>query len=351
MTRRFTERESPFGGRYWEDQDGNKIHEREGPFGGRYYEDTDGNKIQDLKGPFGGRYADDGEGHRTTEQQGLLGSTFEDREGHRTRVVEGLFGGRTVETDSPAPLFPERPAATERFQLPRIGTSGTSDDGPASLVGCLFLAVIAVVVLAIALYIGLPILVGVLLAKFVNRRYVEPQAERHRWRWAILPAAFAAGALPTNELVATGFGALQCSEPQSRSCAEYRQSPTPTVLGLHRWWIQNGQPMGQRPVVPNEAPEIAHLVARDPQARINLRKGPSATAESGGYGLVGDQVQLVDTAVGADGNSWSFVRFKGSGAEGWIRSDYVEPTANATSPAPAVRQGRLKVCPRRSWRC
>ncbi|WP_216919697.1 IMS domain-containing protein [Synechococcus sp. CCAP 1479/9] len=347
MTRRFREREGPFGGRYWEDEEGKKIHEREGPFGGQYTEDDEGRKVEERTGPFGGRYAEDGEGGRSQEAAGPGGSTFVDGEGKRTRHVTGAFGERQVVTDSDTPILPERPARPARFSLPRSAPSSSSSDDAFSGIAFLLGALVVLVLVLLFIFIGLPILAGVWLAKFTNRRWVEPVAERHRWRWAILPAAFAAGALPTNELVAAGYGALQCREPQSVSCASYRRNPTPTVLGLHRWLVQRDGPIAQpeppapfqppiqrefQPQVPppTQGETLGWLTARDPAARINLRQQPGASGASLGYGLVGDQVTITGTATGNDGQVWSFVRFPNGRAEGWIRSDFI-----ATSPQAA----------------
>jgi hypothetical protein len=373
MTRRFHEREGPFGGRYWEDDDGNKIHEREGPFGRRYTEDDDGNKIQDRKGPFGGRFVQDADGNTNSEIPGASGPMAVDSDGKPTRLRSGPFGGRWVETDSATPIFPEPPAHPRSFSLPRPRFSRSSnDDDTWSGIGFLLTALFVLVVVVLFVYIGVPILAGVWLAKFVNRRWVEPVPDRHRWRWAILPAAFAAGALPTNELVATGFGALNCSDPQSVSCANYRLAPTPTVLGLHRWLVQRDsiasqppqagssatsssfappyQPPNQPPVQPtlqqtpttsnSSSQPLARLRASDPRARINLRNEPNTQAPLRGFGAVGDQVAVLNSSTGADGLVWLYVLFPASGAEGWIRSDFVDSAAAQPNPsrsnAPAV---------------
>lgn len=359
MTRRFREREGPFGGRYWEDEEGNKIHEREGPFGGQYTEDDEGRKVEERTGPFGGRYAEDGEGGRSQEAAGPGGSTFVDVEGKRTRHVTGAFGERQVVTDSDTPILTERPARPPRFSLPRSAPSSSSSDDAFGGIVFLLGIVVVVALVFLFLYIGLPILAGVWLARFANRRWVEPVADRHRWRWAILPAVFAAGALPTNELVATGFGALQCHDPQSVSCADYRRNPTPTVLGLHRWLMQRDspivqpaptfqpqlQPQFQPPSQPQLSPPaqgktLGWLTARDPAARINLRQQPSASADSLGYGRVGDQVTITGSSTGNDGQIWSFVRFPNGRSEGWIRSDFISTSQQPTPQPSSQAAGR-----------
>jgi hypothetical protein len=66
----------------------------------------------------------------------------------------------------------------------------------------------------------------------------------------------------------------------------------------------------------------ATLTASDPNSQINLRATPSTTGKRLGYGLLGDQVQVIDQTA-AEGYTWYKVRFPRSGAEGWIREDFV----------------------------
>lgn len=67
----------------------------------------------------------------------------------------------------------------------------------------------------------------------------------------------------------------------------------------------------------------AMLSGSDPGSRINVRSSPSVQANSPHYGLVGDRVEVLNETQGSDGYIWCYVRFSGSGAEGWIRGDYV----------------------------
>lgn len=71
-------------------------------------------------------------------------------------------------------------------------------------------------------------------------------------------------------------------------------------------------------------PKSASLQAEQTDAQINLRSQPTTTAESKGYGLVGDAVQLLRAAEGAGGLTWYYVKFDESGAEGWIRGDFID---------------------------
>lgn len=67
----------------------------------------------------------------------------------------------------------------------------------------------------------------------------------------------------------------------------------------------------------------AQLTARDYGARINVRTAPSTQANSPHYGVAGDWVELLNASDGSDGYIWYYVRFYQSGAEGWVRSDFL----------------------------
>lgn len=76
-------------------------------------------------------------------------------------------------------------------------------------------------------------------------------------------------------------------------------------------------------------PQAAQLIADQPEAQINLRSQPSADSTAKGYGLVGDPVELLRSTEGSDG-TWYFVKFDKSGAEGWIRGDFINTAGRAT---------------------
>lgn len=76
-------------------------------------------------------------------------------------------------------------------------------------------------------------------------------------------------------------------------------------------------------------PRAAQLIAAQPEAQINLRSQPTTSSSSKGYGLVGDPVQLMRSADRSDG-TWYFVKFEKSGAEGWIRGDFINTAGRAT---------------------
>jgi hypothetical protein len=89
-----------------------------------------------------------------------------------------------------------------------------------------------------------------------------------------------------------------------------------------------GLPTNTSPKVSSATPELtttaqeATLTASDPNSQINLRATPSTTGKLRGYGLNGDRVQVIDRTT-ANGYSWYKVQFPRSGAEGWIREDFV----------------------------
>ncbi len=93
-------------------------------------------------------------------------------------------------------------------------------------------------------------------------------------------------------------------------------------------------------------PQPAQLISSEPGSRINLRSGPSTSTAAKGYGLMGDPVQLLRSAQGSDG-LWYYVKFEKSGAEGWVRSDFVnlagrgQPLASRATQSSQC-QGRME---------
>lgn len=93
--------------------------------------------------------------------------------------------------------------------------------------------------------------------------------------------------------------------------------------------IQPKSPQSTTQSTIREFPKSARLTAQQSNSRINLRSKPSSTSPDKGYGLVGDPVKLLDKAEGADGLTWYYVKFDGSGAEGWIRNDFIKISERA----------------------
>lgn len=72
---------------------------------------------------------------------------------------------------------------------------------------------------------------------------------------------------------------------------------------------------------------VATLMAHDRGSQINLRSEPTARSRAIGYGLAGDQVNILECVEDRDtaGSSlnWCRVQFLVSGAIGWVRSDFI----------------------------
>ncbi|HEY9737960.1 MAG TPA: SH3 domain-containing protein [Trichocoleus sp.] len=122
--------------------------------------------------------------------------------------------------------------------------------------------------------------------------------------------------------------------------------PTPTPVPPPTTAPATGQATGQgNGETAINPPRQATLTAQQSGAQINLRSQPNAQSGSKGYGLVGDKVTLLRITEGADSYSWYYVKFSGSGAEGWVRGDFIntqgEPTA-AASQSTAARSVQCK---------
>lgn len=86
-------------------------------------------------------------------------------------------------------------------------------------------------------------------------------------------------------------------------------------------------------------PKAAALIAEQANAQINLRSQPTTASESRGYGLVGDSVKLLRAAEGEGNLTWYYVKFDESGAEGWIRGDFIDTRGATASISQNVKQG------------
>ncbi len=84
-------------------------------------------------------------------------------------------------------------------------------------------------------------------------------------------------------------------------------------------------------------PQAAQLIAAEPGSQINLRTEPSTSSTAKGYGLIGDPVQLLRSVEGSDG-TWYYVKFEKSGAEGWIRGDFINTAGRAAPLSPQASQ-------------
>lgn len=93
---------------------------------------------------------------------------------------------------------------------------------------------------------------------------------------------------------------------------------------------------------PINPPRTAHLTAAQADSQINLRSQPTTQSASRGYGLPGDQIQLQQLAEGEGGFSWYYVKFAKSGAEGWVRGDFIDTAGQATAAAPSTPDAKPK---------
>ncbi len=72
-----------------------------------------------------------------------------------------------------------------------------------------------------------------------------------------------------------------------------------------------------------------------------MRSQPTTQSTAQGYGLGGDPITLLRLAEGEGGLSWYYVKFADSGAEGWVRGDFVDTSEQAAVPelAPGTAPG------------
>ncbi|MEB3201575.1 MAG: DUF4189 domain-containing protein [Synechococcus sp.] len=165
-----------------------------------------------------------GQSERTSDAFGGERIVHRDRHGN---IVGESTGENIYKAGNPPSRVPARTSVI-RSILPK-----SSDDEGWNGIGFLLALIAALTVIFLAVYFGLPILGGFWLAKTVNKKWINPVQDRHRMRWLMLPAVFASTAILLNELIATGFMAANCSDPQSLSCSGYLRRPAPTLFGLH----------------------------------------------------------------------------------------------------------------------
>ena len=87
--------------------------------------------------------------------------------------------------------------------------------------------------------------------------------------------------------------------------------------------VDEQAPPSTNPIPTQKSTRIAVLIASASNAQINLRSTPSTSSNLLGYGLVGDQVQIINQTRDDEGKTWYLVKFPQSGAQGWIREDFV----------------------------
>ncbi|MBE9140232.1 SH3 domain-containing protein [Nodosilinea sp. LEGE 07088] len=98
------------------------------------------------------------------------------------------------------------------------------------------------------------------------------------------------------------------------------------VDGSHLWVLwDTSSSYGSAPV--QSPSRVATLTAYDRGSQINLRSQATVRSRANGYGLAGDQVNILecvqDTDTPGSDFNWCKVQFLESGAIGWIRSDFI----------------------------
>ncbi|MFQ4138717.1 SH3 domain-containing protein [Nodosilinea sp. PGN35] len=94
---------------------------------------------------------------------------------------------------------------------------------------------------------------------------------------------------------------------------------------------------------PIDPSRTAQLVTQGEGSQVNLRSQPTTQSTSRGHGLGGDPVTLLRLAEGEGGLSWYYVKFALSGAEGWVRGDFIDTSAPAAA-APAAAATTAAPC-------
>ncbi len=110
------------------------------------------------------------------------------------------------------------------------------------------------------------------------------------------------------------------------------------VDGSHLWVYWDESTIGTGPVTQGigtdpvtqgigGGPRVGTLTAHNRGSQITLRSQATVRSRSLGYGLAGDRVQIYlcqpDTDTRGSQLNWCNVQFLESGANGWIRSDFI----------------------------
>ncbi len=98
----------------------------------------------------------------------------------------------------------------------------------------------------------------------------------------------------------------------------------PNGSNLYVYWDTSSS-YGSEPI--QEHSRVATLAAYARGSQINLRSAPTVRSRANGYGLAGDQVNILecqqDTDTAGSDLNWCQVQFLQSGAIGWIRSGFI----------------------------
>lgn len=120
-------------------------------------------------------------------------------------------------------------------------------------------------------------------------------------------------------------------------------APDPAVLGEVAAADEAAELVGDSGFrsTPINPVRTARLVTQAAGSQVNLRSQPTTQSTAQGYGLGGDAITLLHLTEGEGGLSWYYVNFPGSGAEGWVRGDFVDTSEQAAVPvlAPGTDPG------------
>ncbi|PSN17788.1 hypothetical protein C7271_15925 [filamentous cyanobacterium CCP5] len=134
--------------------------------------------------------------------------------------------------------------------------------------------------------------------------------------WLLVLVLAAVGCRSATDEVAT---------PEPTVAVQVTNTPAPIPI--------EGTPYQATPLDPTRA---GVLIADTDNAAINLRSQPTTQSAPTGTGTAGDQLELLQLAEGEGGYSWYLVKSIDSGAEGWVRGDFIETDSNvAAIPANA----------------
>lgn len=86
-------------------------------------------------------------------------------------------------------------------------------------------------------------------------------------------------------------------------------------------------PFSSQPSAPPSSDRVGTLTGHEAGTQINVHSDATQYSEATAYGLVGDQVEILecvqDTDTADSTLNWCQVQFLGSGAIGWVRSDFI----------------------------
>ncbi len=86
----------------------------------------------------------------------------------------------------------------------------------------------------------------------------------------------------------------------------------------------------------SSTPRSGVLVARDPQAVINVRTGPSTQSAVADISYPNEPVVILAENRSPDGYAWYQVRLSSTGREGWVRGDLVRVQPGTASGVPPI---------------